>query len=105
MNEYGEIVNNTWSELPKHFQGIDIDAAVIMPIHFHGLIIHFDPNISTQNSTNYIQERSLFYQKKTRLGKIIAYFKYQTTKLINQKRAMEGVKVWQRNYYDHIIRR
>jgi REP element-mobilizing transposase RayT len=104
LNEYGEIVNKIWSELPNHFQSIDIDAAVIMPNHFHGIVINFDRNISTQNSTIYKQEPPLFYQKKTKLGKIIAYFKYQTTRLINQKRAMEGVKVWQRNYYDHIIR-
>jgi REP element-mobilizing transposase RayT len=104
LNEYGEIVNKIWSELPKYFQSIDIDAAVIMPNHFHGIVINCDRNISTQNSTAYIQESSLFYQRKTKLGKIIAYFKYQTTKLINQKRTMEGVRVWQRNYYDHIIR-
>ena len=85
LNEYGEIVNKIWSELPNHFQSIDIDAAVIMPNHFHGILINFDRNISTQNSTIYKQEQSLFHQKKTKLGKTIAYFKYQTTKFINQK--------------------
>jgi REP element-mobilizing transposase RayT len=38
------------------------------------------------------------------LGKIIAYFKYQTTKHINETRATPGAPVWQRNYYEHIVR-
>ena len=38
------------------------------------------------------------------LGKIIAYFKYQSTKHINQRYNTPGTRVWQRNYYDHVIR-
>ncbi len=38
------------------------------------------------------------------LGKIIAYFKYQSTKRINQHRDMQGTRIWQRDYYDHVVR-
>ena len=38
------------------------------------------------------------------LGKIVAYFKYQSTKHINQHHNTPGTRVWQRNYHDHIIR-
>ena len=38
------------------------------------------------------------------LGKIMAYFKYQSTKHINQHHNTPGKRIWQRNYYDHIIR-
>jgi putative transposase len=38
------------------------------------------------------------------LGQIIAYFKYQSTKQINQRRCMPSARVWQRNYFEHIIR-
>jgi putative transposase len=38
------------------------------------------------------------------LGNMIAYFKYQTTKRINASGNNEIRKIWQRNYYDHIIR-
>jgi len=47
------------------------------------------PNLSKSNSP---------------LGKIIAYFKYHSTKHINQLRNTPGTKLWQRNYYEHIIR-
>ncbi|OGT98751.1 MAG: hypothetical protein A2X80_06045 [Geobacteraceae bacterium GWB2_52_12] len=38
------------------------------------------------------------------LGQIIGYFKYQSTKQINQMRKNPGYPVWQRNYYERVIR-
>jgi putative transposase len=38
------------------------------------------------------------------LGQIVAFYKYQTTKIINQMRDMVGVRFWQRNYWEHVIR-
>ena len=38
------------------------------------------------------------------LGQMIAYFKYQSTKQLNELRGTPGIKLWQRNYYEHIIR-
>lgn len=38
------------------------------------------------------------------LGKIVAYFKYQSTKRINQHRDRQGTRIWQRDYYDHVVR-
>jgi REP element-mobilizing transposase RayT len=34
----------------------------------------------------------------------VAYFKYQSTKGVNQIRTSHGNAVWQRNYYERIIR-
>ena len=42
--------------------------------------------------------------QKPTLGKIVAYFKYQSTKLINEIHVTPGNRFWQRNYYEHIIR-
>jgi hypothetical protein len=36
------------------------------------------------------------------LGQVIAYFKYQTTKLYNQQRLTPGAILWQRNYHERI---
>ena len=38
------------------------------------------------------------------LGKIVAYYKYQTTKQINEMRGAPGGRFWQRNFHDTIIR-
>lgn len=93
LNEYGLIVQEIWEHIPLHFNNVELDAAVIMPNHFHGIII-----ITSCGSPQKIQKN------KTNLSTIVAYFKYQTTKLINQKRHQIGIKLWQRNYYEHIIR-
>jgi putative transposase len=38
------------------------------------------------------------------LGNIIAFFKYNSTKEFNNLRNANIIKLWQRNYYEHIIR-
>jgi putative transposase len=47
------------------------------------------------------------YQKQRRkmlLPKFIGWFKMNSAKQINQSRNTPGIPVWQRNYYEHIIR-
>jgi REP element-mobilizing transposase RayT len=106
LNTFGQIVNQLWCQLPAHFPDVEIDAAVIMPNHFHGIIVITRRGLVSKpsNSESLMNKPSAFYQLKTQLGKIIAYFKYQTTKLINQARDLQGCKIWQKNYYEHIIR-
>ena len=38
------------------------------------------------------------------LGQIVAYYKYQTTKLVNAMREMPGVRLWQRSCWEYVIR-
>ena len=38
------------------------------------------------------------------IGVVIGWLKYQTTKLCNQAQGTQGRKLWQRSYYDHVIR-
>ncbi|ABQ26894.1 transposase [Geotalea uraniireducens] len=42
--------------------------------------------------------------RKPTLGQIVGFFKYQTTKQINFMRDNPGVPVWQRNYFERVIR-
>jgi REP element-mobilizing transposase RayT len=39
LNEAGEIVNNCWYEIPKHYPFVVLDEFVVMPNHFHGIIV------------------------------------------------------------------
>ena len=43
-------------------------------------------------------------KNKPTLGQIVAYYKYQTIKLIKQMGVRHDKPVWQKDYYDHIIR-
>jgi REP element-mobilizing transposase RayT len=94
LNGYGNIVDQGWHQLPIRFNHVEIDESVIMPNHFHGIVVI---HANTGGGTPSQQDRPV-------LGEIVAYFKYQTTKRVNQLRNTPGQKVWQRNYYEHIIR-
>lgn len=94
LNTFGTIVDATWQYLPQHFQNVEIDAYVTMPNHVHGIVI-----ISDKCSPNKAAPKGA-----PTLGQIVAYFKYQTTKEINRIRRCPGARIWQRNYYEAIIR-
>ena len=103
LNEHGKILNKFWHKIPDHFAKAESDMLSVMPNHIHGTIMITDecrggvtPPKSRDEETSPLQKRSL--------GQIVAYFKYQTTRSINQIRKTHGIPVWQRNYYDHIIR-
>jgi putative transposase len=88
---FGEITAKRWKQVSQHFSHVECDDFVIMPNHFHGIIVIQD-----------CQPSSDFFTPT--LGNIVAYLKYQSTKEINTIRKTPGVPFWQRNYYDHIIR-
>jgi putative transposase len=91
LNDAGKMVDYWWGELPKHFTGIDTDLYIVMPNHFHGILLLFDntPDVS--------------------VIRIVQWFKTMTTNAY-----IQGVKnsswrrfdghLWQRSFHDHIIR-
>lgn len=115
LNEYGEIVQKWWNEIPIHFPNVELGAFIIMPNHVHGIIYiieerrgevlspHDDPNNNNLNANNKGGETPPL--RKPTLGQIVAYFKYQSTKEMNKIETPNAItRFWQRNYYEHIIR-
>lgn len=90
MSQSGEIVVRWWESIAEHFSNVELDAYVVMPNHMHGIVVLADSIVSDA-------------QRPT-LGKIVAYFKHQSTKAISQSRSAHADRVWQRNYYERIIR-
>jgi REP element-mobilizing transposase RayT len=43
LNEFGRIVERSWADLPEHYFGVQCDAFVVMPNHFHGIIVLGEP--------------------------------------------------------------
>jgi putative transposase len=104
INKFGRIVQECWSELPSHYPDIQLDNFIVMPNHIHGIVI-FDSNARaglrpapTAHGTrpNCKTEKSLF--------EIVGSFKAFSSRLINRARKMPGASVWQRGYYEHVIR-
>ncbi len=101
LSPYGRLADQLWANLPDKFEAIALDEYVIMPNHIHGIIII---NAGRED-------------RAPTLGQIIAYYKYQSTKQYNlsvgagssRPLMLAGSsrpfpKIWQRNYYEHIIR-
>lgn len=96
VNGFGKMVQKCWDELSVHYSNVELDAFVVMPNHVHGIVVIVDRRGEVTSP--------LQLHDQPTLGRIIGYFKYQSTKLINELRGTPGAPVWQRNYFEHIIR-
>ncbi|MCQ4574443.1 MAG: hypothetical protein NOU37_04285 [Candidatus Brocadiales bacterium] len=107
LNAIGQIVENCWEEIPKHFDNVKLDVFVIMPNHLHGIIVlPNDQQLHERRGTACRAPTIESYGKPVvrSLPTIIRSLKSSVTKYVNQLRRTPGSHVWQRNYYEHVIR-
>jgi REP element-mobilizing transposase RayT len=111
LNDAGKMIDHWWNELKNKFQ-IELDQYVIMPNHFHGVIniVGADLCVCHDNkSGEQLGEHTGSPLQEPSINKIIQWFKTMTTNdyIYNVKqnhwKPFNG-KLWQRNYYEHIIR-
>lgn len=103
LTEFGRIILDCWNDLPSHYLNIILDAFIIMPNHLHGIVVLTDQASVGARSPRPYKGQSL--PKHPTLGMMVAYFKYQSTKKINQISQTPGVSFWQRNYHERVLRR
>jgi len=102
-SEVKEIIQTVWNQLPLRFLNIRLDEFVIMPNHVHGIIwIEEEPSVQNVGAIHELPLRVV--RRRMLLPKIIGYFKMNTAKEINHHLSRSGIPVWQRNYYERIIR-
>jgi len=125
LNDAGSMVQTCWDEIPAHFSQIETDAFVIMPNHVHGIIVIHDgvgpandtgtatPNICTGTAccapTSAPTHRDPVIDKFKRpvagsIPVIVRSFKSAATRRINEIHSSPGAKLWQRNYWERVIR-
>ena len=83
----GLIAETVIKEIPVKYPDVCVDKYVIMPDHIH-LLIHI---AGTGNPS-------------PTLGNVVGWYKYQATKEINQQLGGQAERIFQRSYYDHVIR-
>ncbi|HAT73660.1 MAG: CRISPR-associated integrase [Candidatus Moranbacteria bacterium GW2011_GWF2_36_839] len=98
LNELGIIVLKNLQEIPNYFENIFLDRYIIMPNHLH-LIVEINKSI-----VGAVHEPPLQKRRNMLIPKIIGKFKMLSAKEINILTKNSGNPLWQRNYYDHIIR-
>jgi len=117
LDGFGEIAHNEWYRTGEMRKDIILQEFVIMPNHMHGII---EINDSTRRGT---MLRALVHRDTRNQGTkhcapteqfgkptsntiptIVRGFKSTVTRQINNIRNTPGHPVWQRSYYEHIIR-
>lgn len=99
-----ELVENGWANIINHphAQHIVLDEWVVMPNHVHGILII----VANIIQTPFEIDMQPGFQNATSgsIGAIVGNFKSLMTRRINKLRHTPGGKVWQRGYYDRIVR-
>lgn len=98
LNDVGKIAEQEWLRSADVRREVDLDTFVIMRNHIHGVVVIRDVGAHGRAPlpTRQRQPRSL--------GSFIAGFKSAATKRINAHRGAPGERLWQRNYYEHVVR-
>lgn len=95
LSETGNIVKETIEYINQHNENILIDKYVIMPNHIHMIIFVGKPEGTSRMPSptkNYINNRT-----NELIPKLVSSLKRFTNK-------KSGCQLWQRSFYDHIIR-
>lgn len=106
VNVYGEILESVWNGLPSHYPNVVLHEHIVMPDHFHAIIQIDNENVGCSNVGASFKPAPTNGQPPTKHGlpEIVRAFKTFSSQKINDLRQTQGVSVWQRNYYEHIIR-
>ena len=107
-NTIGCIVEEEWLRSPMVRSYVRLDSFVVMPNHMHGIIILTGDNVGATRPVAPTTHTSPSHRPKGptphSIGAIMAQFKSICTRRINRIRRTPGAPLWQRNYYEHIIR-
>ena len=120
LNDYGEIVREEWFRTAqvRPYVALFEDEFVVMPNHIHGIVWIVetdDPVGATQRAVGAQRRCAPTTNVRPRgatpnnvpprsLGAIVRGFKSAVTRRINARRGTPGARVWQRNYWEHVIR-
>ncbi|MGR9087931.1 MAG: transposase [Gammaproteobacteria bacterium] len=96
LNDAGRIVADEWLKTAEIRDEIELDAWVVMPNHFHGVLVITDGRGDRRVAPTGPQPRSI--------GAVMAGFKSAVTKRINELHHTPAAKLWQRTDWEHIVR-
>lgn len=102
MNAIGEIVVEEWLRSSQIRKEIELDEYIVMPNHLHGIVVIMSNDDEKAHHRAPLQ--ATLRRPARCLGSLVAGFKAATAKRINEYRHIPGAPVWQRNYYEHVIR-
>ena len=127
-NAMGNIVQRCWDAIPEHMPIVVCDAFVVMPNHVHGIVVITDVPVVGRGTvwaanspllrnagpaddhvdttpTDVLRKPSVAIMVPNSLGHIMQTFKAAVTRQVYRDGLMpRGMPIWQRGYYERIIR-
>ena len=94
MTEIGQVANNHWVEIPKHFPFIELDEFIVMPNHVHGILC-----VSKSKEEDW--QPNQFGVQRQNIPSVIRGYKASVKKYATMNKIDFS---WQTKYYDRIIR-
>ncbi|MFV0346436.1 MAG: transposase [Bacteroidales bacterium] len=114
LNDAGKIAEKCWNEIPNHFPKVSLHRHIIMPNHIHGIIEivganQYSPKIPGEKYPVRANQHSPQNPRSPSqtIGSMVRGFKIGVTMWFRKNvptRFPVGRRVWQRDYYEHIIR-
>ena len=120
LSQLGEIAKRSWQEIPEHFPSVMLDEFVIMPNHLHGIIVQWGDAGTACRAPTDRREAAVSFAPLVKEGQtqerfsqpvrgslptIVRSFKSAVTKTAREQGLWGRWPLWQRGYYEHIIRR
>src|SRR5690242_10133743 len=96
LSALGQIAQQEWLHTPYVRPNVCLDAFVVMPDHIHAIVVILRRADSTTTCG--------FRSPSHTLGAIVRGFKAAVTRQANGIANTNGLSLWQRNYYEHIVR-
>ena len=104
LNAEGQVAQELWLAIPRHFPNVRLDVFVVMPDHIHGVLI-LQPLPDDRP-----RPRRFADAVPGSLSTIVGAYKAEVTKRVKALHDRAGVgqrrvgTVWQRNFYERVIR-
>jgi putative transposase len=99
LSSFGQVANREWLRLASRFPGLMLDAFVVMPNHLHAILILW------RDRKDIGPQKEAFGHPVTgSIPTIVRAYKSSVALRINRQRGTPGAPVWQRNYWEHVIR-
>ena len=115
LSKSGQIAQDTWMWLGSQYLYVELHEYVIMPNHLHGLIMIHDvagrggsraaPATDSMAPLELGDDPISDMIKVKPMGELVGAFKTVSTKQVNLLRGSPGAQLWQRGFYEHVVRK
>lgn len=114
LSEIGKLAQQEWIKSGDMRKEIRLDEFIVMPNHLHAILfidylvdgrgIYVTSEGDSSTSKLEAHGRAPLRRPPRSLGSLLAAYKAATTRRIREITGNQELVVWQRNYYDQIIR-